>query len=350
MALQQPLQGDVITRADVRTALRGGILVAPEGRGAMRPLRISALAALAAISAASPASAHVLHTVGPGESLWWIAAQRNLTTRTVAVYNGISENAHVILGTQIKVPTVSEGAAALAALGRGATAPALRSSRMIVAATPPGAPQPQGAYVVRPGDTLTGLAAHSRVPVAQMAYMNGLKPTARLLIGTVMKLPSGAPAPANAVDPLPATRVVPNANPLPTPGRLSADRVRQLAAEHGAPASLAAAIAWQESGFNNAMVSSANARGIMQVMPGTWDWVQHNLAAGPLDPRSPEDNVRAGSLYLARLMRETGGNARLAAAGYYQGLSSVRERGMFDDTKRYVDNVLSLRARFGGGQ
>ena len=39
---------------------------------------------------------------------------------------------------------------------------------------------------------------------------------------------------------------------------------------------------------------------------------------------------------------------RLAAAGYYQGLSSVRSRGMFDDTKRYVDNVLALSQRFGG--
>ena len=81
------------------------------------------------------------------------------------------------------------------------------------------------------------------------------------------------------------------------------------------------------------MVSSANARGVMQVMPGTWDWVNRNLAAGPLDPASAADNVRAGSLYLAALLRETGGDARLAAAGYYQGLASVRTRGMFDDTQ-----------------
>ena len=312
----------------------------------MRPLRIIVLAALAAMLTAPAASAHVLHTVNPGETLWSIAASRNLTTRTVAAYNGISEDANVVLGTQVKVPTVAEGAAALAALG--STERVLRSPGMTVVATPAGAPRPQGAYVVRPGDTLTGLAAHSGVPVAQMAYMNGLRPTARLLIGTVIKLPAGAPAPPQASAPLPAARIVPKANPIPTAGRLSADRVSQLAAQHGAPGSLATAIAWQESGFNNALVSSANARGIMQVMPGTWEWVQQNLAAAPLDPRSPEDNVRAGSLYLARLMRETGGNARLAAAGYYQGLSSVRERGMFDDTKRYVDNVLALRARFGG--
>jgi soluble lytic murein transglycosylase-like protein len=301
----------------------------------MRALRITILAASAALLAAPAASAHVVHTVMPGETLWWIAARNNLTTRTVAVYNGLSPDAHVVSGSTLKVPTVAEGAAALAL---AAPAPAAAV----------GAPRPQGAYIVRPGDSLSALAAQTGVSVAQMAYMNGLKPTAKLLIGTVLKLPSGAPAPAHAAQPAPVARIVPNAAPIPTPVRLSAARVKELAVEHGAPGSLAAAIAWQESGFNNAMVSPANARGIMQVMPGTWDFVQRNLAAAPLSPTSPDDNVRAGSLYLARLLRETGGDPRLAAAGYYQGLGSVRSRGMFDDTRRYVDNVMALRARFGG--
>jgi N-acetylmuramoyl-L-alanine amidase len=310
----------------------------------MRPLRITVVAVLASLLAAPAASAHVLHTVAPGETLWWIAAQSNLTTRTVAAYNGLSPDAHVVLGSTLKIPSVAEGAAALA----GAGAPASTTAAPAAAAPGASAPAPQGAYIVRPGDSLSALAAQTGVSVQQMAYMNGLAPTAMLLIGTVLKLPSGAPAPAHASEPVPAARVIPNAAPLPTPMRLSAERIKQLAAEHGAPASLAAAIAWQESGFNNDMVSSANARGVMQVMPGTWDWVQRNLAAAPLSPTSADDNVRAGSLYLARLMRETGGDPRLAAAGYYQGLASVRSRGMFDDTKRYVDNVLALRARFGG--
>ncbi len=317
----------------------------------MRPLRISLLAILAALLAAPAAGAHVAHTVGPGETLWWIAAQNNLTTRTVAAYNAISPDAQVVLGSTLNVPTVAEGAAALAGAGAGAPAAAARTASappVAVAAPLAGAPAPLGAYTVRPGDTLSALAAGSRVSVAQFAYMNGVEPTARLLIGEVLKLPAGAPAPAGASLPAPAARVVPDAAPLPTAARLSADRVKQLAAEHGAPASLAAAIAWQESGFNNGLVSVANARGIMQVMPGTWNWVQQNLASSPLNPSSAEDNVRAGSLYLARLLRETAGDVRLAAAGYYQGLSSVRARGMFDDTRRYVDNVVALQARFGG--
>ena len=117
---------------------------------------------------------------------------------------------------------------------------------------------------------------------------------------------------------------------------------------NGAPASLATAIAWQESGFNNAMVSAANARGVMQVLPGTWDWVQQNLALRKLDPANPIDNVGAGVLYLGRLLRETGGDPAMAAAGYYQGLASVRRIGMLPETQRYVANVLALRGRYGG--
>jgi soluble lytic murein transglycosylase-like protein len=86
----------------------------------------------------------------------------------------------------------------------------------------------------------------------------------------------------------------------------------------------------------------------MQVMPGTWDWVQENLAQRALDPDSATDNVRAGSLYLGRLLQETGGDERTAVAGYYQGLASVREDGLLPETERYVDNVMALRSRFGG--
>ena len=143
--------------------------------------------------------------------------------------------------------------------------------------------------------------------------------------------------------------MVPNAAPEPTSQRLTAADVQSIAAAHGVSPSLAAAIAWQESGFNNGMVSGANARGVMQVMPGTWDYVQQNLAGGQqLNPDSATDNVHAGVMYLKRLLDDSGGDENAAIAGYYQGQSSVRDRGMFDDTKQYVDNVQALRSRFGG--
>jgi soluble lytic murein transglycosylase-like protein len=316
----------------------------------VRRRRLCVLIPSAVLSFAAPASAEVVHTVRPGETLWSIAAANNLTTRTVAAYNGVSEDHRVILGQTIRVPTVAEGAAALqrSGLAPATTATATAVSTTTAPAASSGAPAPQGAYVVRWGDTLSGLAAGAGVSVTDMAAMNGLNPAGVLLAGTVLKLPAGAPAPARASEPAPATHVVPAAAPEPTPARLSAGDVQAVASQYGVSPSLAAAIAWQESGFNNSMVSDANARGVMQVMPGTWDWVQANLAPRALDPNSATDNVHAGVLYLKRLLEATGGDENAAIAGYYQGLASVQSHGMYDDTKQYVANVQALRPRFGG--
>jgi soluble lytic murein transglycosylase-like protein len=86
----------------------------------------------------------------------------------------------------------------------------------------------------------------------------------------------------------------------------------------------------------------------MQVMPGTWEWVQQNLAESQLNPASTQDNVKAGTLYLNQLLRDTGGDERMAVAAYYQGLGSVRENGLLPETEQYVSNVMALRGRFGG--
>src|SRR4051794_28407276 len=328
----------------------------------MRSTRsLLALTPVVLLFLAAPAGAAVSHTVQPGETLWSIAAANNLTTRTVAAFNGVSENSQVVLGSTINVPTTVEGASALIAQGvqlQGVApqAPTSSAGTGSAPATPApatsagsaGAPPAAGGYVVRAGDTLSGLAANAGVSLSQIAAANGLDPSAPLLTGTVLKLPSGSPAPPRAAQPAPVQRVVPAAAPEPTPTRVGAGDIQSVAAAHGVPPSLAAAIAWQESGFNNGMVSSANARGVMQVMPGTWDFVENNLAGRSLDPNSATDNVRAGVLYLRHLLNETGGDESAAIAGYYQGLGSVRSRGMFDDTQRYVANVQALRSRFGG--
>jgi LysM repeat protein len=81
----------------------------------------------AGLSASSTAFATAPHTVLPGETLWLISAANNLTTRTVAVYNGLPETAQLVAGTTIHVPTVEEGAAALAS-GAPAMAPPTISS------------------------------------------------------------------------------------------------------------------------------------------------------------------------------------------------------------------------------
>jgi soluble lytic murein transglycosylase-like protein len=317
---------------------------------------LAALLITVPLAMPAAAGAAVPHTVERGETLWTIAAQSNLTTRTLAAYNGLPEDGHVILGSTILIPSEAEGAAALAGAGLtggGGTAEAAAPATGTEAAAPAqsdgSAPAPMGSYIVRPGDTLSKLAAVAGVSVDAIAGMNGLDPSRYLLSGTVLKLPSGSPTPPAADEkPAPTATVVPSAAPNPTPGRVTANDIAQVASAHGVPGSLASAIAWQESGFNNSMVSSANARGVMQVMPGTWSWVQENLTDRSLNPDSPTDNVHAGVLYLRQLLDETGGDEDTAIAGYYQGLGSVRSRGLYDDTKRYVENVQALRGRFGG--
>jgi N-acetylmuramoyl-L-alanine amidase len=298
-------------------------------------LPIAALAGALALSPVPPAAANVGHTVAPGETLWSIAVANDLPTGTVAAANGLPATAHVVAGRTIWIPS---GAQAGPQAAGGGTPGA-----------PGTAPPPLGAYTVRPGETLTAIAARSGIGVGQLAWMNGLDPSRPLLAGTPLKLPTGAPqatpaAPARPASPGAAPRVA----PLATPEQVSPATVAQVAAAHGVPASLAQAIARQESGFNNALVSSANARGVMQILPGTWEFVQRNLTSHALNPASAYENVHAGVMYLGQLLRDTGGDQAAAAAAYYQGLASVRRSGFLPETRRYVADVMAQRRLYGG--
>ena len=74
------------------------------------------LAALLVLPA--QATAEVPHTVQAGETLWSIAAASNFTTRALAAANGLPEDAQVVVGTTIQIPSEAEAAAALATRGR----------------------------------------------------------------------------------------------------------------------------------------------------------------------------------------------------------------------------------------
>jgi soluble lytic murein transglycosylase-like protein len=115
------------------------------------------------------------------------------------------------------------------------------------------------------------------------------------------------------------------------------------------PPALAEAVGYQESGFNNNLVSATGATGVMQIEPATWHYIGQNLLSGPpLSPTSAQDNIRGGVLLLRSLLNQTGGNTSLAAAGYYQGLQSVLQHGMDPSTQQYVANINALQQRFGG--
>jgi N-acetylmuramoyl-L-alanine amidase len=214
---------------------------------------------------------------------------------------------------------------------------------------------------VAPGDTLSAIAARAGVSVAELAGANGLDPNGTLLAGDTLQLAGGSSTtvPVSASTSTATAESQPvgsvaqgtaSSPPYPTPERVTASQIGQIASANGVSPSFAAAIGWQESGFNNDLVSSADARGVMQILPGTWDWINRTLTAGtPLAPASASDNVRGGVLLLHSLLSATGGDPAMAAAGYYQGLPSVQQHGLYSDTQNYVNSVMALRQQFGGG-
>ena len=121
-------------------------------------------------------------------------------------------------------------------------------------------------------------------------------------------------------------------------------RDRPLVERYGVDPRLVRAIAWWESGFNNSLVSAAGARGVMQVTPATWSYVELVLVGHHI-PSTVSGNVQVGVAFLDQLLHEFRGNVRLALAAYAQGPQSVRRHGLFRETRQYVAGVLSLSGR-----
>lgn len=84
----------------------------------------------------------------------------------------------------------------------------------------------------------------------------------------------------------------------------------------------------QESTFNPTIVSSAGARGLMQLMPTTAQLVAGKLGLKHTNARLTSDpgyNVTLGSAYLAELIDRFNGSWVLAIAGYNAGPNRVRQ-------------------------
>ncbi len=92
---------------------------------------------------------------------------------------------------------------------------------------------------------------------------------------------------------------------------------RQAAATHGLPMALLVAVARGESNFDPDAVSSANARGLMQIQwPGTARHLGFRRAS---DMQNPCRNVDAGGRYLKELLSRYSGDLHLALAAYNYG-------------------------------
>jgi soluble lytic murein transglycosylase-like protein len=226
-------------------------------------------------------------------------------------------------------------------------------------------------HVVHPGESLTSVARTDGLSIASLAAANDLSPNAELIVGQVLQIPALTPytaakpttastttTTASTTTTVPRTTTTTTAAPkaavssgdsapVPTPQYVTAAEIAQIADADGVPAGLAEGIAWQESGWDNDVVSGIGAVGVMQIVPSTWSWIDQYLTpSDPLAPASAAENVRGGVLLLHELLEVTGGNEALAVASYYQGLSSVRKHGLYPDTQQYVADVLALAGRF----
>jgi LysM repeat protein len=135
---------------------------------------------------ASPANASVAHVVQPGETLWSIAAANNLTTRTVAVFNGLSEDALVSEGQTVNVPTVDEGAVALQNAG---ITPGSETSATAAPTTGGGI-----GHTVVAGESLSSVATANGISVEALAAANGLASDAFLIEGQTISVPAATAA------------------------------------------------------------------------------------------------------------------------------------------------------------
>jgi soluble lytic murein transglycosylase len=140
--------------------------------------------------------------------------------------------------------------------------------------------------------------------------------------------------------------------------------------------SIVYAIARQESGFNPAVVSPAQAYGLMQVTPAAGKYVARRYGTSFDLKRLRDDspyNVAFGAAELASLLDDYRGSYILTFAGYNAGRGSVRkwierygdprdpkvdavdwvERIPFSETRNYVQRIMEnlqvYRVRFGGG-
>ena len=113
-------------------------------------------------------------------------------------------------------------------------------------------------------------------------------------------------------------------------------RVAQLAAKYDISPQLLEALVWQESRWHTNAVSSAGARGLTQLMPGT----ARQLGVNPHDP---DANLEGGARYLRQQLDAFGGDLEKALAAYNAGPGRVTRAGgipAIRETQLYVAAIL----------
>ena len=119
------------------------------------------------------------------------------------------------------------------------------------------------------------------------------------------------------------------------------DFVETYTAEHGLEKSFVYAVIKCESGFDPQAVSPVGARGLMQIMPETFEWLQSKTGEKN-DPDAlfdPETSVRYGCMLFEILLRQFP-SPRTAVCAYHAGMGNV-EKWLRDP--QYSDDGVTLK-------
>ncbi len=317
-------------------------------------VRCTALVVLLALAVGATSAGAARYRVRPGDSLTGIAHTYGTSVTALARLNGLSPSGVLLAGSTLTLPgpklalrsyRVQSGDTLTAIAARFGCSPAVlaRTNGMSLAQTllsgavirvpahAASATQTAGAtYTVQQGDSLSSIALGHGVSLGALADLN------RLALSDVLPVGRRLVLPANAI--------------TSTLGTFSRSTVRGSlvfwANHYGVDVHLVTALAWMESGFNNEMVSTAAAVGVMQITPATWDYVEQVLLLGRSVPHDADGNVRIGVAYLHHLLHLFGGSERQALAAYYQGARALQDAGFLPGTKQYVDDILALKTRF----
>lgn len=277
------------------------------------------------------------YTVRSGDTLSGIAARHDMSIDRLRSLNDL-ERGYIHAGEKLRV----SGSAA---------APAKRATS---------SPAATSTHTVRADETLSGIAARHDMSVTRLAKLNGVSTSDFIHAGKKLKVTgtssssSTTPKKTSAntfagrtysddiVAAADRNRTTLAERAVPTRTETKAT-ITRIARQHGVDPSLALAISYQESGWDQRQVSVANAVGTMQVIPSSGEWTSQ-MAGRDLDLLDPEDNITSGVLLLKTLTQQASTTSD-AIAGYYQGLASVESNGMYSDTKQYVANIKTLRGR-----
>ncbi|MFE5671413.1 LysM peptidoglycan-binding domain-containing protein [Agromyces sp. NPDC056523] len=244
-------------------------------------------------AAASDVPAEV--TVQEGDTVSAIAARYGLSTAEVLAENGLSWSSLIFPGQRLAMP--------------GGTA---------AASTAPPVPRPEIArHIVRPGDTVSGIAAAYGLDVDVVLSANGLSRASLIFPGQAIVLPAGGDATADAAEPPtvspPAVESADDEAPaamldvhLDDAMRVNARIIVDIGRGLGIPDSgivIALAVAAQESGLRNLDHGDRDSLGLFQQRPsqgwGTVDDVLdpvHAAAAFYGGPSSPTVGTAPGLL------------------------------------------------------